>query len=1305
MIIESRAVRVFFVWGLFAITLFPARSVAAAVERRSLLNLVSADFRQVTFELVCGPVNLTDGADGTRLQLPGTEQLSRPGEPDLPGQVVLVGIPQTGGVRLTVQTSGTEELRGVHIRPAQGFSETAVGPAEIYRQDRFWPFQPAELVNIEILRSLRVARVILHPCQFNPVKRVVQVHRQVRVTVLFDQPAQEVDRPEPFDNVLERLLVNGAQAIGWKLDPPIADTSNFFDRSDVWCRVKTETTGVYRLFPNDLKAAGFDPTVIDPTTFRLFTLGRYTINGPYPDTMVEVPVYVAGEADGRFDAKDYLAFYAQAPSHWDDTIGGWQPNLFTNYNCYWLTWGGAAGRRMSEVSGAGATSPADRAANKVHLEQDNLCPARSGLLWLWEKDFKEGGRQSAMFYHEFRLPGRDTIKELRLRLYGRFARNETLYHVVVYLNGVLLDTVGVVARSSGAPANNFRFDSLPIAAAAPPLPVDTLALELIGDAEEEIYLDFIEASYVERLAVSAAAPFVEFFSANSGMQEFSVQGASGDVLLLDVTDPWAPRRITGSAVSGNERRFRYPAIGQTRYACVLTAHLRSPTVVARRTPGGLRSLNEPVDYYIICPDEFYPAAKLLAQYREGNVAGLANARCRAVRLSEVFDDYAFGMEEPGAIKQFFGAKRPGYGLLAGDATYDYRNNLKVQTGPGVPAYEVGFDLDPEVYGGIAKTYDAWFADFEGNGSSPDMILGRVTCRSAIELRRFLDKVRLYEKQQFGLWAKRFLLLADDEYEGDPSRPDPIRFQHIYDCEEMLPLVGDRFDPVKVYLTEYPREGSLKPKAKEELFRQLESGALLWAFFGHGAGFQLCHERVLHIDDVPQVHNGSRNPVAFYGSCGVGRFDDTKYQAIAEELVRKEDGCIATMAASKATDPGGNLYFARLLFPGLVNDSAATVGTAFYQAWTRANTLYHLFGDPATRVKAPGLGVMPQVSPDTFYPGGRILFQDSVPVGKGSFEVRAAEAEKERRYRSDQGETFYQLPGNTIFRGRGSFEHGRLTGSFVVPKLAYPDTVIVPNGTYVRRANSCRVSIVAWQDSLGFSSRKADIPLSKDTAVTVDHEPPDLALWADHIRLLPQDTTAVPKDFHLVGMVSDESGILLAPDPDYGLSFYVRDRSNRVELADYFQYNANSTTTGQFRYSVELQNVWDSIVVTVSDNFLNRLRATFFVNADLSQQLRLDSCLVYPNPTKGPARFTFELSRAALVSVKIYTISGRLVRALPPQPCQFGYNQIEWDGRDRFGAPLANGVYLYKLDAQVREGTAGLTQSYSTSFRDRFLVHH
>jgi hypothetical protein len=223
----------------------------------------------------------------------------------------------------------------------------------------------------------------------------------------------------------------------------------------------------------------------------------------------------------------------------------------------------------------------------------------------------------------------------------------------------------------------------------------------------------------------------------------------------------------------------------------------------------------------------------------------------------------------------------------------------------------------------------------------------------------------------------------------------------------------------------------------------------------------------------------------------------------------------------------------------------------------------------------------------------------------------------------------------------------------------------------------------------------------------------VSLYADGIRLVPGDTTRVPRSFDLVGRLSDASGIFLVPNLDPAIQDVVlslRVAGAKIPLAGYFRYDNNSTVSGRFSYPLKLENALDSVTVVASDNMVdptspgqNRTRLTVLLEAQREDDLKLTDCLVYPNPTGGAAKFTFSLSRAAMVSVKVFTIAGRLVRLLPPAPCGFDYNQLEWDGLDKDGQPLANGVYLYKLDARATESSSG-GQSASAAFRDKFIVH-
>ena len=84
---------------------------------------------------------------------------------------------------------------------------------------------------------------------------------------------------------------------------------------------------------------------------------------------------------------------------------------------------------------------------------------------------------------------------------------------------------------------------------------------------------------------------------------------------------------------------------------------------------------------------------------------------------------------------------------------------------------------------------------------------------------------------------------------------------------------------------------------------------------------------------------------------------------------------------------------------------------------------------------------------------------------------------------------------------------------------------------------------------------------------------------------------------------------------------------------------------------------------------------------------------YPNPFTLETYFTFILTDYAdEVEIKIYTISGRLIQDLfvPPQS-ENAYYQVKWNGRDRDGDEVANGVYFYKVIAKTHGMTKEVLQ--------------
>jgi hypothetical protein len=75
------------------------------------------------------------------------------------------------------------------------------------------------------------------------------------------------------------------------------------------------------------------------------------------------------------------------------------------------------------------------------------------------------------------------------------------------------------------------------------------------------------------------------------------------------------------------------------------------------------------------------------------------------------------------------------------------------------------------------------------------------------------------------------------------------------------------------------------------------------------------------------------------------------------------------------------------------------------------------------------------------------------------------------------------------------------------------------------------------------------------------------------------------------------------------------------------------------------------------------------------------------PTRGRRiRIHFALSRAATTSVKVLTLTGRVVAVVEAwRNRPTGTQSLLWDGRDAQGRPVPPGVYLLRVEAEDEEG--------------------
>jgi hypothetical protein len=172
--------------------------------------------------------------------------------------------------------------------------------------------------------------------------------------------------------------------------------------------------------------------------------------------------------------------------------------------------------------------------------------------------------------------------------------------------------------------------------------------------------------------------------------------------------------------------------------------------------------------------------------------------------------------------------------------------------------------------------------------------------------------------------------------------------------------------------------------------------------------------------------------------------------------------------------------------------------------------------------------------------------------------------------------------------------------------------------------------------------------------------------------LPADTAFLITILDSSGVESESVEVLLRsvdseqPTIGYGSNLVSHRDVRPTQLS--FQYAPQTLTDGTH-----------TIEVRVADRLGNG-PATKQVSFDVTSDLSLENVLSYPNPMATETDFTFVLSLPSEVTIRVFTVSGRLIRILDERPGRAGYNQVHWDGLDSQGRSIANGTYLYTVTA-------------------------
>jgi hypothetical protein len=836
--------------------------------------------------------------------------------------------------------------------------------------------------------------------------------------------------------------------------------------------------------------------------------------------------------------------------------------------------------------------------------------------------------------------------------------------------------------------------------------------------------------------------------------------ASSQPRLFDITDPLAPAELTGfdwSNASGAYRlRFRVQETGRRRYMVLPTNTFTQPVAgdVFDAPSSSLENLRSRVkhgDYLLIYYDGFRPAADALLRWRLQHLpvdSLSAPFDTVSAPISAIYDQFSGGRTDPTAIRNFLHAmyynwaKKPLFVTLLGDASYDFKDITGLapsgQPGAPLPSYENGFD---NLVGRQFDT-DDWLLhvdviDPNSDVIIPDFIGGRIPARDGnAGLSYVQNKLIPYESTApVGTWRNGVMLIADDDQQ--PPNPDPLGWTHVQNTAQLdttsIPRHEDRD---YIYLHTYASETACgsgqyaptKPCARNAIVSGINDGIALVNYVGHGSPFKIADESVYLNDDAKSATNVTRPTVFCAASCDVGKFNDPHATSLGEDMtLNSAGGSVGMVSATELAFSYQNQQLNLQLFQGLFHRSpqtgiySQTVSACLLATKGPTNSSkYQLMGDAAVRVLLPAHTVEVTVTDSvgdsvSSVPRGHSLYVHGRVLDKPGGSVLPIDGDADLLFEEsapidtvpgcDSSDPIfcvtYPFRAAPIYRGNAEVRGGVFTARCVVPVDAHIGARARARAYVTDAAGSFAGDAVG---SSRFTMTTGSIP-------TNDQSGPAISLS------FAGGSTIVRNDATLHIDLNDPSGILITGNtPRNGIIVTLDANSTqRTDVTSSFRYATGSATSGSATFVLPGLSVGaHQISVGASDNLAgginaeqHRSNATIGFTVSDNPALRITRAILFPNPvrsSRGGGGGTFVVDApgdSVNVLLRIYTVGGKLIRELQHFGGQ-GQVQIQWDGLDAQGDPLANGTYLFHVHVNPRDPD-GSSSARQTANADGRLV--
>lgn len=1093
--------------------------------------------------------------------------------------------------------------------------------------------------------------------------------------------------------------------------------------SGTWYKIGLPETGIYKLTYSDLSSLGVNMSGLNPRNIRIYHNG----GGVLPelnaasrhDDLVEIPIFVSGESDGKFDQGDYILFFGGGPVSWSykasNALFEHNQNPYDDYAYAFLTVSLGAGKRIGEndeITEAAEIVVTDFLDYQVH-ESDEINLNRMGRSYYGDLLNGNIGKDFS-----FSFPNVVNAKPVVIKT-AMAGRNYKSASLDVYLDGLFKATYRPMTTTSNG--DMFADEVGGVVSGYPTSDVIKVSVQHVAsDNSVSIgYIDYIIVNAWRRISLYRGQ--LQFrnpeAAVTNSVYEYRIANANSNMQVWDVSNPTAPFKIKGHLAS-SVYSFKTYGRQDNQFVAFDGTSFLSATMIGQVMNQDLHGVRN-VDFVIVSYPDFLTQAERLKSIHEVNDPDL---NLFITTPERIYNEFSCGAQDISAIRDFCrmlyldsNSNRLRYLLLFGDASFDYKNRNEIVN--FVPTFETVASLDSRA----AVVTDDFFGCFDENegalGSSlSDIGIGRFPVSTLEQATQMVDKVERYIQKNSSTmqpWRNVVTLLTDDE----KSFMDQAEsFERV-----LLQNGGENVIVDKIYLDAYPQvstpNGQIAPEVNAAINRRMEKGTLVVNYSGHGGEVQLSTERILQRKDVDSWRNAPMYPLMITGTCEFSRFDDHVRTSLGEyAFLNPYGGMVAMFTTSRVTQGPNNSDFNQGVYRHLFqedNGERMRLGDVYRLAKTSGSLSekrYVFFGDPALRISYPKWKV------ETLKINGNEMGTgfDSIPVldtigalqpvelegvvkkpsgeiatdFNGIVYVSVYDKESHLTTLGDEGAPYaFNLRNSIVFNGTTNVVEGHFKISFIVPRdISY---------SYGRGL----ISYYATNYEVDANGKTEDFIIGGFyDDIIADYEGPDIRLFIDDTLFVNGGITG--ENPMLLAFVEDESGInTTGAGIGHDITATI---SGEVEqtyyLNDYFVADVGHQGKGVISYKMlDLPNGTYTLFLRVWDIYNNSNTVSVDFTVVNSSGVVIENATAAPNPMRDETSFSFEhnqIGNSVDVQIQVFDILGRLVTTLEDrmEGTSARTNPIRWDGRAQNGQSLSNGVYLYRIVVTNDKGETGITTS-------------